>query len=75
MKKFLLSLLLHFVALGATSQVNVQLHYDFGRLMNPHSEKDRQQVTATIEQFRPDRLGSTFWFVDFDFYSKGMKGA
>ena len=75
MKKFLLPLLLHFVALGATSQVNVQLHYDFGRLMNPHSEKDRQQVTATIEQFRPDRLGSTFWFVDFDFYSKGMKGA
>ncbi len=38
---------------------NLQLHYDFG--------KDRKFCTATLEMFRPDTLGSTFWFVDFDF--------
>jgi hypothetical protein len=37
---------------------NLQLHYDFG--------KDRKFLTATLEMFRPDTLGSTFWFVDFD---------
>ncbi|MBN2275342.1 MAG: DUF5020 family protein, partial [Bacteroidales bacterium] len=35
-----------------------QLHYDFG--------KDRKFLTATLEMFRPDTLGSTFFFVDFD---------
>ena len=75
MKKYFLSLIVLAAALSTSAQVNIQLHYDFGRLMNPHSESDRQQVTATIEQYRPDRLGNTFWFVDFDFYSKGMKGA
>jgi len=37
---------------------NLQLHYDFGR--------DRKFVTATLEMFKPDTLGSTYWFVDFD---------
>jgi hypothetical protein len=40
---------------------NLQLHYDFG--------KDRKYLTATLEMFKPDTLGSTFWFVDFDFNS------
>ncbi len=38
---------------------NLQLHYDFG--------KERKFYTATFEMFRPDTLGSTFWFIDFDF--------
>ena len=61
--------------LGSQAQVNVQLHYDFGRHLYPHSQADRQKVTATLEQYRPDRLGSIFYFVDFDFYNAGMKGA
>jgi len=40
------------------SAQNFQLHYDFG--------KDRKFLTATLEMFKPDTLGSTFWFVDFD---------
>jgi hypothetical protein len=40
------------------SAQNLQLHYDFG--------KDRKFLTATLEMFKPDTLGSTFWFVDFD---------
>lgn len=74
-KRFIAGTVLGMGMLSAAAQVNIQMHYDFGRMMNPHSEKDRQQVTATLEQYRPDRLGSTFYFVDFDFYSKGMKGA
>ncbi len=40
---------------------NLQLHYDFG--------EGRQFFTSTMEMFRPDSLGSTFWFIDFDFNS------
>jgi len=42
----------------SVSAQNFQLHYDFG--------KDRKFLTATLEMFKPDTLGSTFWFVDFD---------
>jgi hypothetical protein len=42
---------------------NLQLHYDFG--------EDRKFYTATLEMFKPDTLGSTFWFVDFDFNFPG----
>ena len=74
MRKIILAIIaLSSMALSA--QVNLQLHYDFGRLLYPDSEADRQMVTATIEQFRPDRLGSIFYFIDFDFYSRGVKGA
>jgi hypothetical protein len=40
---------------------NLQLHYDFG--------EDRHFFTSTLEMFKSDSLGSTFWFVDFDFNS------
>jgi len=42
---------------------NLQLHYDFG--------EDRKFWTATLEMFKPDTLGSTFWFADFDFNFPG----
>jgi hypothetical protein len=42
---------------------NIQLHYDFG--------DERKYLTATIEMFRPDTLGSTFFFTDFDFNMPG----
>ena len=74
MRKLLLTALL-LATLDASAQVDVQMHYDLGRKTNPNSEADRQNITATVEQFRPDRLGNIFYFIDFDFYSKGMKGA
>jgi hypothetical protein len=40
---------------------NLQLHYDFG--------EDRHFFTSTLEMFKSDNLGYTFWFVDFDFNS------
>ena len=75
MKKILLSAMLMGIATLASAQVNVQAHWDFGRKAYPDAEGTRQNFTTTIEQFRPDRLGSIFYFIDLDFYSKGMKGA
>jgi len=59
-KLYLLAILLIIKFLVVSGQ-NLQLHYDFG--------KDRQFFTSTLEMFRPDSMGSTFWFVDFDFNS------
>ena len=53
-----MSLFLFFWHPFSLSAQNLQLHYDFG--------KDRKFLTATLEMFKPDTLGSTFWFVDFD---------
>ena len=61
MKKYI-TLLLVCAPLFIRAQ-NLQLHYDFG--------EDRKFYTATLEMFRPDTLGSTFWFVDFDFNFPG----
>ena len=53
-----------FVAIGAWAQ-NVQLHYDFG-----HSIYDelstRPKLTTTVEMFKADKWGSTFFFIDMD---------
>lgn len=55
---------------------NVQLHYDFGRAIYG-SGKDaptaaRGYLTSTVEMFRPDRFGSTFFFIDFDYSPKAQ---
>jgi len=50
-----------------THAQNVQLHYDMG--------KDRGYFTSTVEKFAPDAWGSTFFFVDFNYSSKGPKEA
>ena len=59
MKRAVLFLLV-FMATAVYAQ-NLQFHYD----MN----SDREYVTTTLEMFKPDALGSTFWFVDMDYAS------
>lgn len=61
MKK-LLTLILFLTPLFMSAQ-NLQMQYDFG--------EDRKYFTATLEMFKPDTLGSTFWFVDLDFNFPG----
>lgn len=61
MKKILF-LAMMLVGFGLGKAQNVQMHYDFG--------KDRQMITTTIEMFRPDKWGSTFFFSDLDYGSK-----
>ena len=54
-----------FVALAAKVQAqNIQLHYDVRR----------NCVTSTVEMFRADNYGSTFFFIDMD-YSPKASGA
>lgn len=62
MKRILL--LFSMFAFVAISQAqNIQLHYDFG--------EGRKMLTSTVEMFRPDKYGSTFFFVDMDYGSEG----
>ena len=77
MKRFLLLILL-VGTLSAKAQ-NVQLHYDFGRhayksLNSSDKSLARPALTSTVEMFRPDKWGSTFFFVDMD-YNQGVQGA
>lgn len=47
-----------FVATASQAQ-NLQVMYDFGN--------GRQNVTSTLEMFKPDKWGNTFFFVDMEF--------
>ncbi len=53
---------------------NVQLHYDFGNAFYDDL-KGRPQVTTTVEMFKADKWGSTFFFTDIDYYGDGAAGA
>lgn len=57
-KNKFLFLLLFLFPLALKAQ-NLQVHYDFG--------KDRNFITTTFEMFKPDKLGSTFTFINFDY--------
>ncbi len=58
MKKLLLFSFMILVFRLGNAQ-NIQMHYDFG--------KDRKLITTTVEMFKPDQYGSTFFFIDFDY--------
>ncbi len=57
MKKYIIWLIICFA--GSLAAQNLQVHYDFG--------KDREYVTTTLEMFKPDEYGATFFFVDMDY--------
>ena len=61
-------------AITANAQ-NIQLHYDFGRNIYPDEEDARQKVTVTVEQFKADKWGSWYYFVDLDLSNKFFKSA
>ena len=65
MKK-LSTVLLLLCAYGFVGAQNLQLHYDMG--------KDRGYVTTTLEMFKPDKWGSSFFFVDFDYNVGDVEG-
>lgn len=68
MRKMFTTLLL-VVSVATLMAQNVQLHYDFGKARDKKAS-DRGYLTATVEFFKPDKMGSTFFFVDFDFNGK-----
>ena len=64
------------LAVGMTAGAqNIQLHYDFGRNIYTGEEDGRQKVTATLEQFKADKWGSWFYFVDVDLSSHFTESA
>lgn len=64
-KKLLFIFSLSLLSMGASAQ-NIQLHYDLGSAL--YDELDnRPKLTTTVEMFKPDAWGSTFFFVDMDY--------
>lgn len=65
------------IAFQNTAAQNIQMHYDFGRSL--YSELDgeakRPLLTTTVEMFKPDKWGSTFFFVDMDYTKEGVSSA
>ena len=74
MKKLISFALMAVAALSASAQ-NIQLHYDFGRNIYPDQQPDRQKVTITLEQFKADKWGSWYYFVDLDLSRKFLRSA
>lgn len=85
MKKSFVTHLLHSLLLTAAivltcgsdastvSAQNIQLHYDFGHAIYDELS-DRPKLTTTVEMFRPDNWGSTFFFVDMDYAKNEIAG-
>lgn len=74
MKKFMMTLALAVMAIAAATPAiaqNIQLHHDFGRSLYD-TDVDRPRLTTTVEMFRPDRWGNTFFFVDMDYRKDGV---
>ena len=70
MKKVFLTLFVSTLTFGAFAQ-NIQLHYDVGRFVYDDLG-GRPLFTSTVEMFKSDKWGSTFFFVDMDYKSDGV---
>ena len=64
--KILFSLVMTALAACTMQAQDIQLHYDFGRNIYTGEEAGRQKVTITLEQFKADKWGSWYYFVDVD---------
>lgn len=53
------------ISMGLFAQ-NLQLHYDFRNALHSQYESNNF-LTSTFEMFKPDKWGSTFLFVDFNY--------
>ncbi len=73
MKKLLIVSAFALLTVGAFAQ-DVQLHYDFGHSLYKSGDKDlssRGHITTTVENFKADKWGSSYYFVDMDYKSTG----
>jgi hypothetical protein len=65
MKKACVFALFVFLIFHSYAQ-NIQLLYGKG--------KEKGFVTSTVEMFKPDKLGNTYFFIDFSYGNDGVKG-
>lgn len=75
MKKIFLTFVFAVASVSLFAKLNVQMHYDFGNVAYGNQLSNRPQLTATIENFTPDRYGSTYFFIDGNFGGNTMKSA
>lgn len=72
MKKLFSLTIFLMAAFACADAQNIQLHYDLGHTL--YSDlTPRQSVTTTVEMFKPDKWGSTFFFIDLDYKNDGVK--
>lgn len=75
MKRIALAALTALVSTQMFAQLNVQLHYDFGNTIYGNELDNRPHLTATVENFKADKWGSTYFFVDANFKDNTMESA
>ena len=73
MRKILTIMMLMGAAMVGRSQ-SVQLHYDLGHALYD-GLSGRPNVTTTVDLYKPDKFGNTFFFTDIDYYGDGVAGA
>lgn len=72
MKKLFFVAILTLSGIGTYAQ-NLQLHYDFRR-SGDEGAAPLGVLTSTVEMFKPDKYGSTFFFIDMNYGERGVKG-
>lgn len=75
MKRILTAALLAITCIPMLAQLNVQMHYDFGNAIYGSELSNRAHWTATIENFKADKWGSTYFFMDGNFANNTMESA
>lgn len=75
MKKLLVTILTALACTGAQAQLNLQMHYDMGNAIYGDELSERPKLTATVENFKADKWGSTYFFVDANFADNKMHSA
>ena len=73
MKKLILTAIIAICASAAFAQTNFQFHYDFGNNFYGKELSNRPKLTATVENFTPDKWGSTYLFIDANFGGNVME--
>lgn len=63
------------VVMPCFAQLNIQIHHDFGQTCYGSELSNRTYWTATIENFKTDKWGSTYFFVDTYLGDNTMKEA
>jgi len=74
MKKILLTIFVSAITCVVFAQ-NIQLHYDPGKFIYDKDLPGRPLFTSTVEMFKTDKWGSTFFFIDMDYKSEGVASA
>ena len=74
MKKTVIAIAFVLISMVGIHAQNIQLHYDFGDAMYDDLG-ERHHLTTTVEMFKPDKWGSTFFFVDMDYSNNEVSSA